>query len=318
VPREVRCDRFESALDPETGQASSADFFGRVVFVRDKQRARGGIAHYDSRASALSLGDHPALDDESGTLEARDISIGSDTGDVTAEGEVRHVLRGQGQAQGGPFGGGGKPTLVACKSFSSVQKTGVATYTGAAVLRSDKNEVRAESITMQQGSEGQRTMHAAQNVASLLSQAPDKDKPDAKAAPPIECSSDVMDYEEATRLIVYTGHAVVRQGDIVTRSPQKATLTLTPDLGALEKLVAGEPVEVTQGERRAKGQVGTYTTADQMVVLVGKEVVLKDPKQETKGRSVAFRVGGDRVIVDGQDEARTESSFKQQVGGPQP
>jgi lipopolysaccharide transport protein LptA len=126
-----------------------------------------------------------------------------------------------------------------------------------------------------------------------------------------------MDYTEATRQIVYTGNAVVRQGSIVTRSP-KATLTLTPDLGALEKLVAGEPVEVTQGERRAKGQVGTYTTADQMVVLVGKEVVLKDPKQETKGRSVAFRVGGDRVIVDGQDEARTESSFKQQVGGPQP
>lgn len=318
TPREVRCNRFESVLDPETGQASAADFFGRVTFARDQQRARGGVAHYDGRNAALSLGDHPALDDENGTLEARDISIGSETGDVTAEGEVRHVLRGQGQGKGGPFGGGEKPTIIVCKSFSSVRKTGVATYVGSAVLRSDRNEVRAESISVRQGLEGQRTMRADRNVASLLSPAADETKPDAKPAPPIECSADSMDYEEATRRIVYTGNAVVRQGTIVTRSPEKATLTLTPDLGGLQTLVAGEPVEVTQGDRRATGRLGTYTAADQMVVLVGKEVVLKDPKQETKGRSIAFRVGGDRVIVDGQDEGRTESTFKQQIGGPQP
>jgi lipopolysaccharide transport protein LptA len=315
VPREVRCRRFESALDPETGQASAADFFGQVVFSRDKQRARGDVAHYDGATAALSLGEHPGLDDDSGTLEARSITVGSETGDIAAEGEVRHVLAAGGKGQVGPFGGGDKPTIIASKSFSSVQKTGIATYTGSAVLRSDKNEIRAESITMRQGAEGQRTMHAAENVVSLLNQAPDKNKPGAAA--PIACSGDVMDYTEATRQIVYTGNAVVRQGSIVTRSP-KATLTLTPDLGGLEKLVAGEPVEITQDDRHATGQIGTYTTADQMVVLVGKEVVLKDSTQVTKARSVAFRVGGDRVIVDGQDEGRTESSFKEQIGGPRP
>ncbi len=126
-----------------------------------------------------------------------------------------------------------------------------------------------------------------------------------------------MLYDEAQRVVVYTGNAMVRQGDIVTRSP-KATLTLSPGLKDLEKLVAGEPVEVAQGTRHATGRLATYTPADHMMLLVGNPVVLTDAKQKTTGRSVAFRVGGDRIIVDGQEEARTESVFEQGIAGGHP
>jgi len=78
-----------------------------------------------------------------------------------------------------------------------------------------------------------------------------------------------MVYEEAANRIVYTGDVEIRQGDILTRSPE-AVVTLTKDGGAVDRLVAGEPVEVQQGGRRATGERGTYTPADETLVLVAR------------------------------------------------
>jgi lipopolysaccharide transport protein LptA len=314
-PRSVMCNRFEAAIDPATGRTTSADFFRDVVFTRGDQRARGGRAHYDGNRSALALSDRPAIQDANGTLEAADISIGTESGDVSAEGDVRHLLTQEAGKQRGLFAGGDRPTLIAARSLSSRQKARTATYSGDAILRAGKSEVRADTIVIQEDPQGLRALHATTQVVSLLAQEAAGAQKGSPA--PIEGRADSMDYEEARRVIVYSGNAVVRQGEIVTHSP-KATLTLTRDLAGLEKLVAGEPVEVAQGTRQATGRLGTYTPADHMMVLVGDQVVLTDAKRQTKGRSVAFSIGGDRVIVDGQEEARTESTFQQGMGGPRP
>ncbi len=315
-PRGVTCNQFESAVDPATGRATLADFSGGVVFTRGSQHARGQTAHYDGTTSTLALADRPSITDGSGTLEATNIMVGSESGDVKAEGDVRHLLRQQGPEQGGLFAGGDRPTIIAARTFSSSQRNRQATYSGDAILRSGRSEVRADTIVLQEDPRGLRTLHATQGVVSMLAGEPGAQK-GGPAPPSIEGRGDSMTYDEAKAVVVYTGNTMVRQGDIVTHSPS-ATLTLTPDLKELKKLVAGEPVEVTQGTRRATGRQGTYTPADRMMLLVGDQVVLTDAKQKTTGRSVAFSVGGDRVIVDGQEEVRTESVFEQGIGGPRP
>jgi lipopolysaccharide transport protein LptA len=118
-----------------------------------------------------------------------------------------------------------------------------------------------------------------------------------------------MVYEEAQGTIVYTGDVEIRQGDILTLSPE-AVVTLTRDGGAVERLVAGTPVEVRQGNRRATGERGTYTPADERLVLVGEKVVLQDADRRLEGRVLTFEVGSDRIRVDGRDEVRTEAVFK--------
>jgi lipopolysaccharide export system protein LptA len=95
----------------------------------------------------------------------------------------------------------------------------------------------------------------------------------------------------------------------VTLSP-KAVVTLTKDGGDVEKLVAGDPVEVRQGVRKANGQQGTYTPADETLVLVGEPVVLQDVDRRLEGRVLTFEVGGDRIRVDGREEVRTEAVFR--------
>jgi lipopolysaccharide export system protein LptA len=87
-------------------------------------------------------------------------------------------------------------------------------------------------------------------------------------------------------------------------------VTLAREGGGVDRMIAGEPVEVVQGARRATGERGTYTPADETFVLVGEKVVLQDVDRRLEGRILTFQVGGDRIRVDGREEVRTEAVFK--------
>ncbi len=65
-----------------------------------------------------------------------------------------------------------------------------------------------------------------------------------------------------------------------------------------------------QGVRRATGERGTYTPANETFVLMGEKVVLLDADRRLEGRILTFEVGSDRVRVDGRDEVRTEAVFR--------
>jgi lipopolysaccharide transport protein LptA len=118
-----------------------------------------------------------------------------------------------------------------------------------------------------------------------------------------------MVYEESALRVVYTGEVAIRQGDVRTRSPE-AVVTLGQEGDAIDRVTAGEPVEVEQGARRATGARGTYTPADETVVLVGDKVVLHDVDRRVEGRILTFAVGSDRIRVDGREEVRSEAVFK--------
>ena len=59
-----------------------------------------------------------------------------------------------------------------------------------------------------------------------------------------------------------------------------------------------------------RGERGTYTPENETMVLVGEKVVLKDPGPAARGPRLTFHVGDDRILVDGQEEVRTEAVFK--------
>ena len=82
-----------------------------------------------------------------------------------------------------------------------------------------------------------------------------------------------MVYDEKARRVVYTGDVEMRQGDILTKSPE-AIVLLAADGRTIDRVLAGAPVEVRQGVRRATGERGTYTPRDETLVLVGEKVVL--------------------------------------------
>ena len=304
IGRTLTCQSFIARVDPASGEPTIIEFTRDVVFVQGPQKATAQKAYYDGTQAVVSLQEEPALTDsaQQSTLTAKVISIGTTSGDVNAHDGVRHVLNRP--AADGILGGKGAPTLIAAGRFEHANAAKTTTYRDAAVLRAGKDEIRGDEIRIAELPGGKRKLEAAGSVASRMYPADAKAK-DGKAPATVDGKAKEMAYDEATRTIVYKGDVVIKQGDIQTTSPT-ATLKMAEGGGAITSLLAGEPVEVQQGPRKATGAWANYTPGDETMVLTGEKVVLKDPSQELEGRSLTFHVGDARILVDGREQLRTQ------------
>jgi LPS export ABC transporter protein LptC/lipopolysaccharide transport protein LptA len=311
--RRVESDALAATLDPASAAVSTATFTGNVAFAEPGRRAWAQRAEYEAHRGRLALTGEPRVAEEADGSELRGglIELATRSRGLSATGSVRHTVRGKGAGARPGMLGGEEPTVLVCRRFEYDPASRTARYRENALLRSGRDEVRAPLIVIEDAGEGRGRLSASGGTSSLL-------HPRARGAAagepePVEARSREMVYEEAAGRIVYTGEVEIRQGDIVTRSPE-AVVTLSKE-GAVDRLLAGEPVEVVQGERRASGDRGTYTPADETFVLVGDKVVLTDADRRIEGRVLTFVVGSDRIRVDGREEARTEAVFRRKEPG---
>src|SRR5436190_4095626 len=325
VPRRLRCQSFLARVNPATGDIKDVEFRREVAFEQAPQKATAENASYDGASAVLTLRQGPEMiDDEQGSrLRAGAIDLNTRTNDLSARRDVHHILKRKGGGQG-LLMGGEQPALVTATLMDYTDATKTARYQQNALLRSGKDEIRAPEIRLQQnGPEGKWRLEATGGVGSFLHPRREaaKDAPAAKEAPKdapaaardtaaVEGRAQQMTYNEEGQKAVYKGDVSIRQGDIATRSPE-ATLNFTSDGAAIQTLVAGEPVEVRQGDRHASGARGTYAPQSETMTLVGPKVVLKDPTQgDLEGRTITFHVNDDRVLVDGLEQVRTLSIIR--------
>jgi lipopolysaccharide transport protein LptA len=308
VSRRVESDTFVASLDPASGAVRDAVFEGSVAFSEPGRKAWAGHSVFDAVAGTLLLTRDPRIVDEAegSELRGREIRIGTRTRGVNAVGNVRHTIAAKGRGGASMFGGD-EATVFVSKVFDFDPASRTARYRENALVRSGTDEVRAPLITLDEPGPGRRRMHATGGTASVLH--PRAAKGASREPAAVEARSREMLYEEEKNRIVYTGEVEIRQGDILTRSPE-AIVLLTRDGGTLDRLLAGEPVEVHQGVRKATGERGTYTPANETFVLTGEKVVLHDVDRRLEGRILTFEVGSDRIRVDGREEVRTEAVFR--------
>jgi lipopolysaccharide export system protein LptA len=315
-PRRVKSRRFVASMDPQTGEAKQVDFFNDVEMASGTQLARGGAAVYHGDSRMLSFTREPVLTDSAAgsRLEAAVIDVFPDTGNLRARYDLRYTV--EPRAGGGGFGvfqSAGEPVQLSGLGFEYDGQTRTARFFEGALLRSGKSEVRAREIRLRASEPGKHWMQAEGDVASRIAP-PAGAGADASAT---RGSADAMLYEEEAARITYTGKARIRQGEVETRSPT-ALLQLSADGRRLLRLDAGEPVEIDQGERRAKGTRAVYSPEQRTIVVTGEGAELKEPSQQVRGRSLTFFIGEDRILVDGREEARTESIFRRTPPSPKP
>jgi lipopolysaccharide transport protein LptA len=300
---------------PETGEVRGITFRQDVVFEQGSRQARSERARYDGAERRLYLQGEPRLADreEGSRLSAKTIDLGTESGDIAARGQVEHLLQAEGAARrGGLLGSGEGATRVSSRLFDYEARSRTAWYREKAVLTSGQDIVQAPDIRIHEEAVGRRRLTASGGVVSKLHPRAAADQP---AQAPVDARAREMAYDEASQQLVYSGDVTLTQQDVVTVSPV-ATLTLTPDGSGLLSVVAGEPVEVRQGNRTAAGQRVTYNPSSQSMVLVGEKVVLRDPGREVSGRSLTFHLGDDRILIDGREEGRVETVFPK--GPPKP
>jgi lipopolysaccharide transport protein LptA/LPS export ABC transporter protein LptC len=312
--RRVESRTLEARFDPASGELLGARFDGAVAFSEPGRSAWAERASVDEVAGLVVLsGGEPRLVDaaQGSELRAREIRIGTRSHSVSASDGVRHTVSRRDKGVG-PLGGD-EPTVLLCRQFDYDAATRTAHYREQALMRSGKDEIRAPLIEIDEPAEGARRLHASGGVGSVMHPRAAKGAKKPKAA--IETRSQELDYDEKARRVVYTGDVEIRQGDILTKSPE-AIVLLAADGKTIDRVLAGAPVEVRQGARRATGERGTYTPVNETLVLVGEKVVLQDVDRRMEGRSLTFQVGNDRIRVDGRDEVRTEAVLERR--GPEP
>lgn len=314
-PRKVAAQSFIARLDA-AGAVDYIEFSKDVTFEEGPRKATAQKAYYAGATSVLSLKEGPEMVDarEGSTLSAEAIDVGSRNGDIAARHNVRHVLtRKGGEGGGGLLTGSGQPVLVTARFLDYNGTTRVGVYREDALLRAGKDEVRAAEIRLAE-KDGVRRLEASGGVVSLLHP---RREGAAAATPPVDGRAREMVYDEARRQLVYQGEVAIKQGVVSIRGPQ-ATIELTADGGDVRTMQAGEPVEVEQGERKARGVRATYDPRAGTMALVGEPVTLVDPRQHVQGRAVTFNLTDDRVVVDGQEQARTQTVIRSRREPPRP
>ncbi len=314
VARQMSSRRFVLHLNGPKGEIETAEFGGDVQMAQGTQRGKADSAYYDAAKELMTLEQGPELSDvqDGSRLTAHTIVIGTKTGDIEAQGDVTHVVgrdtknKGEGKKRT-PFDASDKPTVATCRHFTRENALRRTQYRQNALLRSGTDELRAPQIVIDEDKDGKRKLAAGDAVYTLYH--PKQKEGAAKPPEPVETRSKQMVYDERAGTLVYSGDVEMRQADIVSKSPE-ATAKLSADGSTIDTVVAGEPVAITQGDRKADGTQATYTPANEVLVLVGETVLLQDPAQSVQGRSLTFHVADDRILVDGREEVRTETVFK--------
>jgi len=118
-------------------------------------------------------------------------------------------------------------------------------------------------------------------------------------------------YEEAMRRATYTGdaHLTGPQGELTAA---KIELYLKESGDEIDRLEASDSVSLReQSTRKTTGAHLTYFGADERYVVTGIPVkVVDDCGRETIGRTLTFTKAADRIVVDGKEEARTQTKGK--------
>ncbi len=310
----------------ENDAISAATFTGAVRFQSDGLEASGGSMTYAPEAGSLIIagvegGIGPRLVDEQVSIDAARIVVQIEARDMSATGGVRTTLRPRagsrtapGRATGSETGGATRlPGLFEqgtaangnADAFEYAQASGRAVYRGNATLWQEETAVRGDEISIDQRSGDLRVAGAARSSLKLAN--------GSSAS-----RSATLSYVDRTRSIVYEGDATNQaqvsgpDGDL---RAGRVVVTLEAGSNKVSRLDAATLVTLKLDARTAAGATLVYVADEERYVMTGTgrvPVKIVENCRETSGHTLTFFKSADRIIIDGNEAARTQSIRGQQ------
>ena len=291
------------------GAPERANFGGDTTFEDGSLKATAAEARYLMAEDRLVLvgkpGAAPRVTDTGLQVEATDIAIGLATNAVSATGAVSSVMQpaasrgGTGTARTPALLADDQPLFASAAALEYDSQTRKATYTGRARLWQGPTDIRAESVTLD---EQRGDLTAAGGVTSTLNLAA-ADGATAPARGTI-ARGQTLRYDDAARTATYTTGAQMSgpQGDL---KADRIVLVLAPATRTLERINGDGAVEARVAARDARGAKLVYHAADERYVLTGAPVRFTEACRVTTGRTLTFFGTAGKLIVDGNEAART-------------
>ena len=320
---------------------TSAQFTGAVKFLeRGGLNASASQAKYDPVKGTLQLagtdaGGGPRVANDEIVIEAGGIDVTLQGGLMMATENVKTTLRPREDSKLPGLLKEGQGANVNANALEYQGAGGKAIYTGTAALWQGDTAIRGDVITLDQEKGDLIAAGSARSTLML-----DTGASDGTAAE--------IRYDDAKRLITYNAPPVTAAPPVVpgpaaapARAPAPAVVTVPPALqphliggqgdiradrieiklgtenGRADRLEAYTNVTVRVDVRVATGNRLTYFSEDERYLLAGAPnvgVSVVEGCRETTGKTLTFFKSTDRIIVDGNEELRTQTKR----GGPCP
>ena len=306
--RTARARTLMATLDNDA--IDSAVFTGAVKFEEQGLQAAAGEARYDPTAGSLRLsgvegGVVPRVADDQVTIDANTIDVALQGRLMKATGGVRTLLRASKSKLPGLLKQD-QPANVNADALDYQGAAGQAIYTGNATMWQGETAVRAEKVRIDQskgdflGSGNARSTIVLDTGVSVAHAA---DIRYDDAAHTITYSST----PNAAGAITAPAQLSGPQGDL---RADRIQVILAPTGGHITRLEAYTNVSLKLDMRSAVGERLTYFADDDRYLMSGagtKSVKVVESCRETTGRTLTFFKSTDRIIVDGNEEIRTQT-----------
>lgn len=303
IDRTARSLRLFVTTKPGFGDIEQADFRGNFKFDDGQLSAEAPRGVYAMNADRIDLspsggdpGPTPFVNDGQSLVEARNIQISPASRKLAADTNVRSTLQPKRGEPSGERGRGGRgiapvaqpgeppsrmpamlkkdrPVYIASNRLS-YDGVAEATYSGSARLWQDQSQskIDADTIVLNDRT-GNMTARTNVSTSMLLEEIDPKTK--QKKVSVTTATSDLLVYEDAKRLAVYTGSKTKpanMKGPYGDVTSNRIDLYLKEGGEELERAEAHGAVIVKEDLRTAKGDVLVYTAANDTYTMTGNPV----------------------------------------------
>jgi lipopolysaccharide export system protein LptA len=321
TPRVVRARTLDAATAPGLGSMTDARFAGAVRFEEGQTRAASGQARYLVDRGRIELdevdqttGQAPRVTDGQVAIDAGHIEISTDPRRIAAKRDVRSVMTPAARAADAPGGEATRagmldkdqPVYATSAALEYDSTARVAVYTAEAPrqarLWQGDTTIQADRLTVDDAT---GNLAGAGKVATtfLIEETDEKTGKTERAAS--IGSGDEFLYDDGLRRATYTGSAHVSgsQGDL---RASRIELFLAPEANELRRVEAYTAVSLTDPTRTVSGDRLTYTAEDGRYLVVGSPVKIVADCRETTGRTLTFYRSTNNIVVEPNDEFRTQ------------
>ncbi|MFO7694771.1 MAG: LPS export ABC transporter periplasmic protein LptC [Vicinamibacterales bacterium] len=321
TPRIVRSRILDAVTAPGLGAMTDARFSGAVRFEEGQLRAASGQARYLVDRGRIDLdnvddttGLSPRVTDGQVAIDAGHIEITTDPRRISARQDVRSVMTPAGKdaaAAGGDVRRAGmlepdQPVYAAAAALEYDSTARVAVYTAEAPAQArlwqGDTTIQADRLTVDDAT---GNLSGKGTVATTFM----IDEKDAKTGqrdrtPSIGRADDFL-YDDGTRKATYAGSAHVSgpQGDL---EASRIELFLAAEANELQRLEAYTAISLRDATRVVSGDRLTYTAAEGRYLVVGSPVKIDADCRETTGRTLTFYKSTNNIVVEPNDEFRTQ------------
>lgn len=318
VPVEITSsDEFVAEFDPKTNQVARIEQTANFRYQAGDRTALSNKAVLDEKTSLVTLTGAARMSDPSGSATADQIVLNQKSGDVTAEGHVTSTRLPDKKGTGSAMLSNAEPTQVKSDRMASADDNMQLRYEGHVVAWQGANRIQADRLDIDREEE---VMKATGSVVSQFADKPKKGK-DGQPLPQAQTTFTIvrapaMEYTEEQKLAHYSGGATLTRPNMTVKARDiRAFLKDAQSDSSLDHAVADGGVVTVQTApgrtRTGTSEHAEYYAGEEKIVMTGGQPQFVDSlKGVTRGRILTYYSSEDRLLVNGVENQRAESTIK--------